>query len=257
MKKIVFLILIQIFVSLNLFSQHYFYVSTSNERLKPNLKEKGTSNDEALNQIFNEFKVKSYYQSFPGAKNIELQNFYEIHLTNNTNIDTFEFLLKNQNIFDAIYRSDYYVPACSDPVPINDTWIVNGSVNNDALNLLNAQCAWTITTGSREIIVGVIDTEFDTNHEDLINVFADVVGTQTNPQDHGTLVSSCVATGTNNNKGIAGIGYNTRVKGYQLSNSVVPLGFPVTIRATDEIELQQGFEVPTGAEFCAMITECH
>ena len=77
MKKIVFLILIQIFVSLNLFSQHYFYVSTSNERLKPNLKEKGTSNDEALNQIFNEFKVKSYYQSFPGAKNIELQNFYE------------------------------------------------------------------------------------------------------------------------------------------------------------------------------------
>ena len=221
MKKIVFLILIQIFVSLNLFSQHYFYVSTSNERLKPNLKEKGTSNDEALNQIFNEFKVKSYYQSFPGAKNIELQNFYEIHLTNNTNIDTFEFLLKNQNIFDAIYRSDYYVPACSDPVPINDTWIVNGSVNNDALNLLNAQCAWTITTGNREIIVGVIDTEFDTNHEDFINVFADVVGTQTNPQDHGTLVSSCVATSTNNNKGIAGIGYNTRVKGYHVNGGTL------------------------------------
>ena len=46
-------------------------------------------------------------------------------------------------------------------------------------------------------------------------------------------------------------------KSYQLSNSVVPVGFPVTIRATDEIELQEGFEVPLGAEFCAMITECH
>jgi subtilisin family serine protease len=219
MKKTALLVLIQIFVSLNLFSQYYFYVSTSNERLKPNLKEKGTLNDEALNQIFKDFEVVSYYQSFPDAKNIELQNFYEIHLAGNRNIDSFEDMLKNSKVFDAIFRSDYYLPACDNPVPINDTWIVNNWINNDALNLLDAQCAWTITTGNPDIIVGVIDTEFETTHEDLINTFAGVVGTPSYPQNHGTSVSSCVATGTNNNKGIAGIGYNTRVKGYHVSGT--------------------------------------
>jgi predicted Co/Zn/Cd cation transporter (cation efflux family) len=83
MKKAVFLAMIQIFVSLSMFSQYYFYVSPSSERTKPNQQEKGMSNDETLNQIFKEFEVKSYHQSFPGAKNVELRSFYEIHLIEN------------------------------------------------------------------------------------------------------------------------------------------------------------------------------
>ena len=128
MKKIVFLVLIQFFVSFSLFSQYYFYVSPSNERAKPNQQEKGMSNDEALNQIFKEFEVRSYQQSFTGAKNEELRNFYEIHFAENKesrNIDAFESSLKSSRAFDAIYRSDYYVPACNNPISINDTWIVN------------------------------------------------------------------------------------------------------------------------------------
>ena len=176
------------------------------------------SNDETLNQIFKEFEVESYRQSFPGAKNEELRNFYEIHFAENNesrNVDAFESSLKNSRAFDAIYRSDYYeLATCSNPIAINDEWIVKNWINNDALNLLNAQCAWTITKGDPNIIVAVIDTEFETTHEDLINTFVGVVGIRTHPDNHGTYVSSCVATGTNNNKGIAGIGYNTRVKGY-------------------------------------------
>ncbi len=206
---------------LNLFSQYYYlYVSTSNEKLKPNLNGKGMSNDDVLNQIFKEFEVKSYYQSFPKAKNIELQNFYEIHLVEGKMIDSFENSLKNKKIFEKIYRCDYYEPAiCDNPIAINDTWIVNNWINNDALQLLDAQCAWTITTGDPNIIVGVIDTEFETTHEDLINTFAGIVGSPGYPQNHGTAVSGCVATGTNNNKGIAGIGYNTKVKGYHVSGT--------------------------------------
>lgn len=229
MKKIVFLVLVQIFVLQNLFSQYYLYVSTSDENLKPNLIKDGKSNDETLNQIFKDFGIKNYRQSFPGAKTIELQNFYEIHLVDNfdslrnyaNRFDSLEDLLKNKKIFDKIYRSAYCEPTtCNNPVSINDTWIANNWTNNDALNLLNAQCAWTITTGDPNIIVGVIDSEFDENHEDLINTFASIVGTRFPYMlDHGTSVSSCVATGTNNNKGIAGVGYNTRVKGYH-ANSI-------------------------------------
>ena len=167
MKRIVFLVLIQLFVSFNLFSQYYFYVSPANERARPNQEEKGMSNDETLNQIFKEFEVRSYQQAFPGAKNAELQNFYEIHLAENRDnryIDSFENLLKDSRAFSVIYRAEYYQIGCN-PIPINDTWIVNNWVNNDALNLLNAQCAWTITKGDPNIIVAVIDTEFETTHK--------------------------------------------------------------------------------------------
>jgi subtilisin family serine protease len=122
-------------------------------------------------------------------------------------------------------------------VGINDTWIVNNQINNDALNLLNAQCAWTITTGSPDIIVGVIDTEFETTHEDLQNTFAGTVGTRSDPLDHGTSVSSCVATGTNNNKGIAGIGYNTRVKGYYTNGSGSTLWNTIWQAYQDDIKI--------------------
>ena len=223
MKKIIFLVLIQFFVSFNLFSQYYFYVSPLNERAKPNQQEKGMSKDEALNKIFKEFEVRSYQQSFPGAKNAELQSFYEIHFAENKenrNVDAFEELLKNSRAFAAIYRSDYYeLAVCNNPVAINDEWIITNRINNNALKLLDAQCAWTITKGDPNIIVAVIDTEFETTHEDLTNKFIGIVGTQTDPTNHGTAVSGCVTAETNNNKGIAGIGYNTRVKGYHTSGS--------------------------------------
>jgi len=93
-KAILFYAVMLMFLSLNLFSfdlpqrEYYLYVYTTNENLKPNIRVKGTSNNEALNQIFREFGVVNYYQSFPGAKNIELQNYYEIHFKGN--VDSLE-----------------------------------------------------------------------------------------------------------------------------------------------------------------------
>ena len=218
MKKRIVFILINVFLSINVFAQYYYYVSPANEKAKPNMKIKGMSKNNSINRMFKQFGVETYKQSFPGAKNIELQNIYEIHLNKNypqTEIDLFEKLLNNSGEFNAIYRSDYYeLATCDDPIPINDSWIANNQINNDALNLLNAQCAWTVTKGSPNVVVGVIDTEFEATHEDMRNTFIDVIGLQTYPHKHGTSVSSCVSTGTNNNKGIAGIGYNVKVKGY-------------------------------------------
>ena len=107
---------------------------------------------------------------------------------------------------------------CVNPVVINDPLVANADYNH-ALRLLDARCAWTITRGSRDIIVGVVDTEFDTLHEDLRHTFARIGGLGTNTFSHGTAVASCVATGTNNGIGIAAIGYNTRVNGYRVVSS--------------------------------------
>jgi subtilisin family serine protease len=230
--------LICIFLSLSYIrvaGQDYLYVLVTNDALKPISKNtdeglKYISNEEniltgteALNKIFQKFGVSRYYQSFPNAKNDILSNFYEIHLKIDEKserqklIDHLYKELKESYIFPEIYLSDYYELDCNNPVGINDTWIAQNWVNNNALNMLDAKCAWTITTGSPDIVVAIIDTEFEPTHEDLKDRFIGTVGSRTHPQNHGTWVSSCVATTTNNNVGIAGIGYNTKLIGYYTS----------------------------------------
>jgi len=87
--------------------KYYLYVYTVDERLKPNTEESGKSNDASLNRIFEDFCVVSYYQSFPSAKTPELLNYYSVYFTGD--VDSLENLLKN--IFEQVYRVDYYEPA--------------------------------------------------------------------------------------------------------------------------------------------------
>jgi subtilisin family serine protease len=122
---------------------------------------------------------------------------------------------------------------CTNPAVINDPYMADASYDH-ALRLLDARCAWTVTQGSRDIVVGVIDAGFDSAHVDLANTFVGVDNVFP-PADilHGTEVSSCVATGTNNGIGIAGIGYNTSVKGYT-SNSIPTSIWVSALRAHDQ-----------------------
>jgi len=110
---------------------------------------------------------------------------------------------------------------CGNPVIVNDSLFANQAYRR-GLDLLDAGCAWSITTGHSDIIVGVIDEEFNTIHEDLNDKFIGVDGSSFYRPNiyHGTSVSSCVAAATNNNKGIASIGYNTRVKGYRAGSGL-------------------------------------
>jgi len=124
-------------------------------------------------------------------------------------------ILMSLKVFSQSLRCQNPVPITNDPaysVPCS----AYGTFPRYALDSIFAYCAWSITTGDPDIIVGVVDTEFDTTHEDMKNTFESVVGKQTYTvvQHHGTGVSSLVASSTNNGKGMAGIGYNTRVRGY-------------------------------------------
>ncbi len=103
--------------------------------------------------------------------------------------------------------------------------------------LINLSQAWDITTGLSSVIVGVIDTGVWLNHEDLLGQLVagydfvsdvdsalDGDGIDADPNDpgdgngppgssswHGTHVAGIIAARTDNNKGVAGIGWNTRV----------------------------------------------
>jgi subtilisin family serine protease len=103
---------------------------------------------------------------------------------------------------------------------------------------INASAAWDITTGGQEVVVAVLDTGIDYNHEDLqgnlwinpspgydsnndgtIDVANDVYGynaiTNTgnvlDDNGHGTHVSGTIGAKGNNGLGVAGVNWNVRV----------------------------------------------
>jgi thermitase len=84
--------------------------------------------------------------------------------------------------------------------------------NQWALPRIQADWAWNTTTGSRSILVAVIDTGIDYNHPDLTANYNasgyDWVNNDADPLDdsgHGTHVAGIIAAVLNNSMGIAGL----------------------------------------------------
>lgn len=117
-------------------------------------------------------------------------------------IDTSEMILFTPN--------DFHMPGPNLGVPFTD-W---------GLEIINAEQAWDITKGSSSIKIAIIDTDFDVNHEDLINQIVSITG---NPYSgsscshafHGTTVAGFAAAETNNSIGISSIGYNCKLRLYR------------------------------------------
>ncbi|MCA9926767.1 MAG: S8 family serine peptidase [Anaerolineales bacterium] len=95
-----------------------------------------------------------------------------------------------------------------------------------ALTKIEASQAWNITQGSNEVIIAIIDTGIDYNHPDLINNLTDSstwydFGEDDNdPKDvhgHGTHVAGIAAATGNNNIGVAGISWQTRIMPIKVS----------------------------------------
>ncbi|WP_373838073.1 S8 family serine peptidase [Methanospirillum sp.] len=82
---------------------------------------------------------------------------------------------------------------------------------------ISAPEAWNIITGSADVIVAVIDTGVDYNHEDLAENCIpgyNFVSFDDNPADdngHGTHCAGIISAVTNNSIGIAGVSWNSKI----------------------------------------------
>ena len=107
-------------------------------------------------------------------------------------------------------------------------------------NLMNMKVAgsgtsaWDLSTGSPNIVVGVIDTTVDSTQEDLQGKFSGLVDCSGSScaavssltadaadsnSSHGTHVAGLVAAATDNHLGIAGTGFNTKMLFIKIMNS--------------------------------------
>ncbi|OAJ73416.1 peptidase S8 [Brevibacillus sp. SKDU10] len=96
----------------------------------------------------------------------------------------------------------------------NDTYYKRYQWN---LNQLGMEQSWEITEGSSQVIVAVVDTGVDLTHPEfkgkLVNGY-NVLNGSKRPQDdngHGTHVAGIIAARTNNQDGIAGISWKSKI----------------------------------------------
>lgn len=109
---------------------------------------------------------------------------------------------------------DGHIP--NDPYYTNQ-WFLNQASDAD----IDAPEAWDITTGSSSIVVAVIDgAGYDLTHTELSGKLVDpycAANDNNNPlathpeEKHGTPCAGLIGALTNNNYGVAGVGYNCKV----------------------------------------------
>tara|TARA_R110002012_G_scaffold99980_2_gene238369 strand:+ start:41251 stop:45432 length:4182 start_codon:yes stop_codon:yes gene_type:complete len=189
-----------------------------------------------------------------------LNNLYKIEIGENIPEEIYINYLKS---FDNIEYVEQYPNVKPLYVP-NDPEAQFGKLQFH-LDQINVYDAWNVTQGDDEVVIGIIDTGTDLDHEDLeANLFlnsADPIDGLDNDGDgyvdnyfgwdfadndnapeadgstHGTGVAGIAAAATDNNTGIAGIGFNTKympIKIFKTEDNFSRNSYEAIIYAADQ-----------------------
>jgi subtilisin family serine protease len=193
-------------------------------------------------------------QLFPPAQSllpksagvIDLSTVYEFRFSQPVNVMKLVQLLRQQN--HVVYAEPVYIRKIS----------YNPNDPNLALQQhltpIKAREAWDVTKGDTSVVIAIIDTGVDWQHQDLrANIwrnykeipnngidddgngkkddirgwdFGGLTGTEDNDPredaaDHGTLVAGCASAVTDNGLGVAGVGFNCKIMPVKVSQNNV------------------------------------
>ena len=103
-----------------------------------------------------------------------------------------------------------------------------GYVDQWYLPAVGADRAWEVTRGSESVVVAVLDTGVDGTHSELAGRLtagwdtisgSPLAAGNTDPVGHGTATAGLVAASTSNARGIASLGWHTRVMPVRIGNA--------------------------------------
>jgi len=95
------------------------------------------------------------------------------------------------------------------------------------LTKIRASAAWDINEGIPNTVIAILDSGFDLDHVDLknklvagYNVYSNNNDISPAPCEHGTKVAGVASSSTNNNIGVAGIGWNAMIMPIKITNDL-------------------------------------
>jgi thermitase len=103
----------------------------------------------------------------------------------------------------------------------NDPWFANWEGH---LRRIQAPTAWSTTVGSSNVVIAILDTGVDANHEDLAGKIVPGWNTYNNNSStmdvsgHGTAVAGTAAAASNNGVGVASVCWSCRIMPIRVSD---------------------------------------
>lgn len=163
--------------------------------------------DAALNAIAANYTFHKFERAYPTAAESYLRNMWKIE------VNSAKFLEDIKNYKPQTFAYTRIVEKGTPLFTPNDYGYVGSWNLQNELDLIHAKDAWDITHGDTSVIIGITDTYFDTTNPDLVGKFKRIRYNANNQGagDHGTMVATLVAGGTNNGVGMSSIGYNCRL----------------------------------------------
>lgn len=165
--------------------------------------------------------------------NIFMPMWYTLACTKNSTGNALEManVFYESNYFEAS-EPDFMVDKilCTNDQYFKSQWNLknsgqNGGTSGVDINLCNAH---TITKGSSNVIVAVIDHGIELDHPDFNNIHSLSYDSETNTSpsivrgDHGTACAGIIGANTNNNLGVAGIAPDVKLMSISNKLRVVP-----------------------------------
>lgn len=126
-----------------------------------------------------------------------------------------------------------------EPAPILSTKEVTpndkGFSSQYYLKEINATKAWRTTVGNSQVVVAVLDTGIDANHPDLSGKISGSISDDLSDSiGHGTEVAGIIAANTNNNQGIAGVTWKTKILSLRITDDIGQARVSTVASALDE-----------------------
>jgi len=168
------------------------------------------SSNTDVQQLINSYSIYQFELAVPNSRKSKLQNVVEVRC-DCEETDLLIAMSKLKSVFLNPEIGPHY-----ETLMLPDDYSIAFS-DDYALNLINAQEAWDITTGDSSIVIAISDQNFHVEHEDLIGKIHYYDTTNTDSKIHGTAVAVTAAGNTNNSMGKSSIGYNSELALYRMS----------------------------------------